>query len=82
MHQSGALNRVTTYLIYQGDMQFSDTMRKGPLHSSMFEVGGGSYQLYSHGPIGEPKEPAGGWTTLNSMRAALVEEKVLEKSQT
>ena len=75
-----ALNRATIYLIYQGHMQFSDTTRKGSLHSSMFEeVAGGTYQLCSHGPIDEPKEPAGGWTTLNPMHARLMEEKEIQK---
>ena len=61
-------------------MQFSDTTRKGSLHSSMFEeVAGGTYQLHSHGPIDEPKESAGGRTTLNSMRAGLMEEKEIQK---
>ena len=79
-NQDKALNRATIYLIYQGHMQFSDTTRKGSLHSSMFEeVAGGTYQLRSHGPIDEPKESAGGWTTLNSMRAGLMEEKEIQK---
>ena len=63
-------------------MQFSDTTRKGSLHSSVFEeIGGGTYQLCSHGPIDEPKELAGGWKTLNSMHAGLMEEKQLQKAK-
>ena len=63
-----------------GHMQFSDTTRKGSLHSSMFEeVTGGTYQLCLHGPIDEPKESAGGRTTLNSMCAGLMEEKEIQK---
>ena len=76
-----ALNR-TIYLIYQGHMQFSDTTRKGSLHSSIFEeISSGTYQLCSHGPIDEPKEPASGQKTLNSMHAGLMEEKQLQKAK-
>ena len=77
-----ALNRATIYLIYQGHMQFSDTTRKGSLHSSMFEeIGSGTYQLHSHGPIDKPKEAPGCWKTLNSIRAGLMEEKELQKAK-
>ena len=77
-----ALNRATISMIYKGYMMSSDTTRKGYLHSSMFEdIGGGNYQLQSHGPIDELKDVPAGGTTLNSMHAGLMDKKQLAKAK-
>ena len=55
-----SLNRATIYMIYKGHLRFSDATRKRSLNGSMFEdIGGGNYQLQSHGPIDEPKDVPG-----------------------